>query len=551
MKFIRKTFSLLLVFWACLFFSGRASAQDSNNNYGIVPRPKSITSQAGSSPFRINSETKIIFNGKEAKQIANYLSEKLAQATGYGTRAEKGKRAKKNTIRLAVDNSGKGKAEAYRLESSANGVSITGNSSTGLFYGVQTLLQLLPPEIYSDKKQQAQWTVPAVKIEDEPFFEKIRGLHVDISRHFRNKEEMFKTIDYVAYHKLNTLHIHLTDDQGWRIEIKAFPKLTEIGAIGDHSTPGKGKKQFYTQKEMREIIAYAKARHIDIIPEIDMPGHMQATIRAYPELKSPTDKREPAKVIRIDEKGEEFCKKVLDEINDLFTPEYIHIGFDEINFGSKKKIYGNEEITAFAGKLAEYVKTDLKATPIVWDDAFEKGWHDKQTLVHWWRYGKVHWWKDLPLTIDQKVQKLDQPYLLSPANKTYFDMRNAKGEAGAGWAGIASIDKLYVWEPLLDLTDADPSKNHLAQGVIACTWSEQIKTWDDFQDRTFPRLAALSEKGWAQPKNIDLNKPNWKTWRDEVLIKKQLKRYQFMGIKYWSHNSPEKLLKLAPEKKAK
>ncbi|MEC3908487.1 beta-N-acetylhexosaminidase [Tamlana sp. 2201CG12-4] len=521
-----------------------AQASDIATRLGIVPRPKSVQ-VIGEETYQLKDNTKLFYDA-EGKAVAQYLSDFLKAPLGYTLESEKLKKVKAKGIILRVDKELETKeVEGYSLTSNKDRIEIIGKSPAGLFYGVQTLLQLLPGEVYASKiKADVEWEIPSVQILDEPLFTRFRGLHVDVSRHFRTKEEMLQVVDYLAMHKMNTLHIHLTDDAGWRIEIKAYPKLTEIGAIGQHGSEGEGEPLFFTQKDLKEIIAYAKSRYIKVFPEIDMPGHMMATIKAYPHLKSPKDLREPAKVIRGDEKGLEFCRNVLKEVRDVFGEVPIHIGFDEINLGSKDPIYTDEKITAFAQALTTYVKEKLGVTPIVWDDAFEKGLQDKETLVHWWRPGKMHWWSHLEMTIDQKVQKLDQPYILSPANWTYFDMKNAEGYPGQGWAGVVSVDKIYNWEPFRDLVDADPTKRHLAQGIIGCTWSEIIYDFKGFQERTFPRIAALTEKAWGQSIENDPKKPDWQTWRDEVLIKKQLPRYEAMQIYYWSKDKPEDLVKV-------
>ncbi len=518
---------------------------DISTKLGIVPRPKSVQAIDDGGVFELK-ESSVLYYDKRGKEVAQYLSNFLKRSTSYVLQTKMLKKREVKDIILRVDeNINTKELEGYSFVSNQNGIEIIGKTEAGLFYGVQTLLQLLPPDVYaSEVNTNKKWEIPAIKILDEPQFNRFRGLHVDISRHFRTKEEMFHIIDYLAMHKMNTLHIHLTDDAGWRMEIKAYPKLTEIGAVGQHGSEGEGEALFFTQKDLKEIIAYAKRSYIKVFPEIDMPGHMMGAVRAYPHLKSPRDLREPARVIRRDKEGLEFCRNVLKEVRTVFGEVPIHIGFDEINLGSKEPIYTDKEITDFAKILTTYVKDELGVTPIVWDDAFEKGLHDKETLVHWWRPGKMHWWSHLEMTIDEKLQKLNQPYILSPANWTYFDMKNAEGYSGQAWAGIVSVDMIYNWEPFRDLVDTDPMKYHLAQGIIGCTWSEVIHDFKTFQERTFPRIAALTEKAWGQTIETSPDKPNWKTWRDEVLIKKQLPRYKAMGVYYWSKDKPDDLINI-------
>jgi hexosaminidase len=345
----------------------------------------------------------------------------------------------------------------------------------------------------------------------------------------------------MALHKLNTLHLHLTDDDAWRIEIKAYPKLTTVGAIGSRSNP-KAPAQFLTQQDAKEIYTYAKSRYISIIPEIDMPGHIESAIRAYPDLKNPKELREPGKVMRGDAMGIEFAKKVLTEVNELFDPEYIHIGIDEVNYKVKSEIYSPKELVAFATELANFIKKDLKKTPIVWDDAFMHGFHDKGAVVQWWRYGKKYWWKKLKNTVDEEANLRQQPFILSPAYWTYFDMKNS-GTRG-GWAKPISPAQLYNWDPFGDMLGKTEHTRKLVVGAIACTWSESIKTMKIFGDRTYPRLASFSERTWRGGKLEAPSILSWPDYRDQVLIPFQLKRYDALGVWYWSKDKPQMLLDL-------
>ncbi len=539
---------------AVFIVSSVVAFADDNLKLGIVPQPESViltkplTDLKDQFIMNKNKPTIIMYDvsQKELKPVAEYLK-KIIENSSYDVNVfifEKGRGIFKkwsndtNFINLSLKPNHKIKDEAYNLKVINKNIVITASTSNGIFYGIQTLLQLMPTDIYkkTEKKVDKEIHIPCVEIKDSPLFSKFRGLHIDVSRHFRTKAEMLQIIDWMAMHKLNTLQIHLTDDQGWRIEIKKYPKLTTVGGIGDNSHKHKGKAKYFTQEDIKDIMAYAKSRYIKIIPEIDIPGHMEAAIRAYPELGSPTDLRKHKRVIRDDEKGFEFVKNVLTEVKNLFKPEYIHVGFDEVNLGSKKTIYNDKEITAFARKVTQFVKNDLKVTPIVWDDAFEKGLDDdKDILVHWWRAGKNHWWKKMPMTIDQKLQKYKQPYINSNAAFTYFDMKNVKSDKrGGGWAGTISVVDVYNHDIFADLKDYDRKKRDLAQGTIACTWSESIKDMDELKIRVFPRLAAFSENAWALPKSLAKgNKPSWIEYRDNILIPKQLKRYDAMNIKYW------------------
>ncbi|MCG8582951.1 MAG: beta-N-acetylhexosaminidase [Bacteroidales bacterium] len=542
---MNRILSLLL-----LMFLSLSSMANDNKELGIVPQPRKVKIIDRTHQFTIDAKTTLVYE-KEAQKSASYLLNRFNTATGW--ELERAGNKADNCIVLAIEKSLSNNKDTYTLVSDENKVVITGASEQGLFYGVQTLLQLLPTEIYSQTTRfDVNWKLPSVEIEDQPAFTRYRGMLIDISRHFRTKEELKQTIDIMAMHKMNTLHFHFADEDGWRVESKIYPKLNTIGSIGDRSNVGKGRSYMLTQNEVKELIAYANERFIKILPEIDMPGHMQAVIRSYPELGSASDLRETKKVIRIDEKGAEFCRNVLREYAELFDSEEMHLGFDEVNLGSKTTIYTDEEIINFAKSMTQFVKDELKLTPILWDDAFEKGLHDKDCIAQWWRYGKVHWWSEMEMTIDEKAQKYDQPYIMSPANYTYFDMRNVeksidKNAVGAGWADEISVAQIYAWDPFLDLVNYDESKRHLAQGIICAVWGEGVKTYEIFETLVYPRLATMSEKCWAHT-FTDFEKMPWEDYRDHVLMK-QLKRYDELGIKYWSKGDLELLRSIKAEKK--
>ena len=514
------------------------------NGFGIVPMPYEAKAKAGK-PFVITKETVIIGQAAETKNCATYLQQRLRKSCGLTLLKRGATKGTSIVLMVSDDAVAFSENDAYRLDSSADKITISAKTERGLFYGVQSLLQLLPPAVYGDKPQAGlELKVPALIINDKPSMDRMRGLHVDISRHFRTKEEMFKIIDSMAMHKLNTMHLHLTDTQGWRVEIKAYPKLTTIGAIGN-KTDANAPAKFFTQVEMKEIVAYANSRHISIFPEIDMPGHMGAAIRAYPELNHPKDVNDKQYAIRGDAMGREFAKKVLTEINDLFDSKYIHIGFDEVNYGAKAELYTDPELLDFAKEITTFIKDDLKKTPIVWDDLFMHGFEDKDTVVQWWRYGKNYWWKRLPSTVDEALNKQQQPFIFSPANWTYFDMKNIKG----GWAGGISPAEMYNWDPYADMLGVTAETRKLALGAIACTWSEKIPTMKVFGDRTFPRLAGFSERIWRGGKQEAPNILGWTDYRDQVLIPLQLKRYDALGLHYWSKDNPALLENLEDVKK--
>jgi len=524
--------------------SGFAADRVPENGFGIVPMPYEVKAGAGN-PFVITKETVIIGQAAETKNCAAYLQQRLRKSCGLTLRRRGSSDGTAIVLKVSDDAVAFSENDAYRLESSADEITIAAKTERGLFYGVQSLLQLLPPAVYGDKVQAGlELKVPALSINDKPSMDRMRGLHVDISRHFRTKEELLLIIDSMAMHKLNTMHLHATDVQGWRIEIKAYPKLTTVGAIGNKTDP-EAPATFLTQEEVKEICAYARSRYISIFPEIDMPGHMGAAIRAYPELNHPKDVNDKKYAIRGDAKGREFAKTVLAEINDLFDSEYIHIGFDEVNYGAKTELYTDAELIDFAKDITTFIKDDLKKTPIVWDDIFMHGLHDKDTVVQWWRYGKNYWWKRIKNTVDEELNLKQQPFIMSPAYWTYFDMKNLRG----GWAKPLSAAQVYNWDPYGDMLGKTEHTRGLAVGAIACTWSESIKTMKDFGDRTYPRLASFSERIWRGGKLEAPGILSWPEYRDQVLIPFQLKRYDALGVHYWSKDKPELLLNLPDARK--
>lgn len=521
------------------FVTGHAADRVPENGFGIVPMPYEAKAQEGT-PFVISKEAVIVARAAETKQCAAYLQERLRESCGLRLGRVGMTKGKAIVLTVSDDAVAFTENDAYRLESNADKITISAKTERGLFYGVQSLLQLLPPAVYGDTVQAGlELKVPALVINDKPSMDRMRGLHVDISRHFRTKEELLKIIDSMAMHKLNTLHLHATDVEGWRIEIKAYPKLTTIGAIGNKTDP-EAPATFFTQEEIKEIVAYANSRYISIFPEIDMPGHMGAAIRAYPELNHPKDIHNKQYALRGDAIARDFCKTVLTEINELFDSEYIHIGFDEVNYGAKTELYTDAELLDFATDITTFVKEDLKKTPIVWDDIFMHGFEDKDTVVQWWRYGKNYWWKRLKNTVDEALNLKQQPFILSPAYWTYFDMKNLKG----GWAKPLSVAQVYNWDPFGDMLGKTEHTRELAIGAIACTWSERIPTMKVFGDRAYPRLASFSERIWRGGKLEAPSILSWPDYRDQVLIPFQLKRYDAMGLHYWSKDKPELLLEL-------
>ena len=350
-----KYFAIAVLLCGFLLF---ASAQ--NNTISIIPQPVSL--QNGVSSFTLKSNTAIQLNttNEDAKRVAGFLSKKLSTATGFGIPVKQGSAASAGNIQLSLIKEATLNKEGYKLNVTSTGISISANSGAGLFYGMQTLLQLLPKEINSNTVvKNMKWNVPAVTVTDYPRFE-WRGLMFDVARHFFTKQEVKRFIDDMVKYKYNVLHLHLTDDQGWRLEIKSLPKLTEVGAWrpkregkwGNTKAPDPSEPKtyggFYTHEDVRELVQYAKDRFVEILPEVDVPGHSIAAIASYPDLTCTPgnywvnisdkimnwhdggfDALMDNNLCPSKESVYEFLDKVFTEVAQLFPFEYIHMGGDE------------------------------------------------------------------------------------------------------------------------------------------------------------------------------------------------------------------------------
>lgn len=498
----------------------------------LIPQPVAMKVKEGDT-FLLASDATIAAVGEAAKE-AETLAKQLRAATGYAlpvTNSEAG------SIKLVLDAKqaevlGK---EGYRLESTGKGVKIVAATPAGLFYGGQTLRQLLPPQSASPKAVSGvKWMVPAVSIEDQPRFV-WRGFMLDESRQFFGMDYVKRLLDNMAAHKLNIFHWHLTDDEGWRVEIKALPKLTEIGAWRGTECPlpdvrNENHKRyggFYTQEQIREIVAYAKERHIEIMPEIDLPGHARAIVTAYPEtlpikegggvsaqgfsgnVISPA---RPEALAIVD--------KIYDELAGLFPFEYIHVGGDEVNHGSWKECPQIKELMEKEGlknlhqvqvhftKRLEGVVAKHGKKLFGWneiqDDKLDKG----TGIMSWTGTGPGY-----------HAAKKGFPVVMIPGPHCYFDMGygGATGEPPShSWAGDVSVARSYSFDPLGDGGDLPNDVKGRILGVQGAMWAEFVKPWKgDFVEfktygehadyKIWPRLAAISEIGWTpqEKRNYD------------------------------------------------
>lgn len=439
----------------------------------LIPLPASVVT--GDGHFTISDRT-IVEGKKGAGPTAAYLSQAL------NLKSEKGSGAR---IRLQlVSHKVVNGPEAYRLSVTPGEIRIEASDPRGLFYGAQTLRQLVT------KAPDGTLTVPSVEIEDSPRF-RWRGLLVDVARHFFGKEQMLRIIDEMAAYKLNVLKLHLTDYEGWRLEIPAYPKLTDVGSLVD------GKPQYFTTADMSEIVQYAAARHIMVVPEIEMPGHAGAAARAYPEF---FDKAGGA-FNPANPKTYDFVRGVLSEVVRIFPAPYLHFGGDEVadeawkdmadvdRLKAEKGLKSTDDVEAFFGKKVVGIIESLGKRPMAWDEQVDAQ-APKSVVIQWWRKGKPE--------VLTAAANAGYELVMSPADKAYFDYHQGPGEPGAPWegndGGPISIGKILAWEPVPNSFTAEQEARVL--GVEAAVWTEFIETDRYLQFMTFPRLLAFAEIGW-------------------------------------------------------
>ena len=494
------------------------SCAGTQNHYDVIPYPETLVPQAGR--FDVS---KALFACDEAMDDASkaYVVEfaaQLEQASGVKTGVFKN--VNNTNFMFKVDESLP--AEGYTLDIGRKEVTVKAASLRGFVYAVQTVKQLLPGEIYgTETVVDADWSLPCVHIEDSPRFG-YRGLEIDVARHFFDVAQMKKIINVMSVHKLNTLHWHLTDDQGWRIEIKKYPRLTEYGSIRKQTMirkewdnyDGVPYGGFYTQDEIRDVVAYAAARGVEIIPEIDLPGHMQAALACYPEMGCTGGPYEVRQQWGISDDvlcpGKEqtfkFIEDVLTEVMELFPSEYIHIGGDEcpkVKWESCPHCQARIKALGLKGDgehsaehyLQSYVTARVEKfinahgrKIIGWDEILEGELAPNATVMSWrGSEGGI------------KASAMGHDVLMTPNTHFYFDYyqsQDIKNEP-FGIGGYVPIEKVYSYEPFTDEM-TDNARSHI-KGVQANVWSEYIHTPEHQEYMILPRMAALSEVQWCRP----------------------------------------------------
>jgi len=503
---------LLLATALCL---SMLSAHAADANYNVVPLPKSVVMAKGL-PFNLTNATTIVYEGTnpEMKRNARFLSEYIQQASGIKTAVLDKRDKKAAAIVLTIDPKVAG-AEAYRLSVNNKQVTIAASTPAGVFYGIQTLRKSLPVQTTGEAI-----TLPAVTVADAPRFG-YRGMMLDCARHFFPLSFVKKFIDILAMHNMNVFHWHLTEDQGWRLEIKSHPELTAkssmrsgtvIGhnATVDDSIPHGG---FYTQQEAREIVEYARQRHITVIPEIDMPGHMLAALAAYPELGCTGGPYEVGHRWGVykdvlclgKESTYKFVQDIIDEVVDIFPAKYFHIGGDESPTVMWEKCpkclqKAKDENTDikhlqqyFTNRVEKYLNGKGKSI-IGWDEILEGKINQSATIMSW-----------RGVEPGLKAAKQGHDVIMTPSSHVYFDHYQAKDTKHEPDAigGFSPVEKVYSYEPLPDTLSAE-AKNRI-KGVQANLWTEYIPFTTQAEYMVLPRMAALAEVQWTPvaKKNFD------------------------------------------------
>jgi hexosaminidase len=476
---------LLIVVCAVFLFSCQENRQPEKSAVSIsavslIPKPVSVSPSQGS--FEITDKTAIFIDksSQGLETVAGYLAQRLSPATGFKLNVAQEADENQIALVLTANNSEIGD-EGYHLEITTEGIKISANKPAGVFNGIQTLLQLLPNEVAKASKQDVPWVVGTGTIHDFPSYE-YRGAMLDVSRHFFGVDDVKRYIDLISSYKMNKLHLHLSDDQGWRIEIKSWPNLT---AHGGSTEVGGGEGGFYTQEQYSDIVRYAQDRFVTIIPEIDMPGHTNAALSSYPVLNC--NNKAPALYTKTEVGFSTLCvrkdtiyKFVDDVVRELaaITPgPYIHLGGDESHVTSKPDfIYFINRIQAIPKKYGKKM--------IGWEEVAQASL-DSNTIVQYW--SNVEHAKE--------AVKKGAKIIMSPASKTYLDMKyDTTTKLGLKWAGLIEVDTAYIW------TVKDRLKEVAADqviGVEAPLWTETLTNMNEVEYMVFPRLPGVAEIAWT------------------------------------------------------
>ncbi len=544
---------ILSIFIALFFMNMNAQKTNSFSTLNVIPEPVSVVEKQG--VFKLPQKISILRPAAADNDVAvDFLVKRLREATGNQVTVKDSGKATIQLLLNATQNPEIGN-EGYTLQVNAKNIVVKANTSAGLFYGVQTLVQLFPPEIESKEVQcDVKWELPQVEIVDYPRFG-WRGLMLDVSRHFFTVDEVKSFIDNMVRYKYNMFHWHLTDDEGWRIEIKSLPKLTEVGAwrteqigwFGSFDAPDpnapKNYGGFYTQEQIKDIIAYAAERHVQVMPEIDVPGHSSAILAAYPELSCFPETNDkfvrtgapfldwntggrPAAIYEntlnpASEKVYEFIDKVMTEIAELFPFEYIHTGGDEApytfwqksedvkNLMEREGLKNMAEVQSYFGKRVEQIILSKNKKMMGWDEILEGGITPTTGLMSW---------RGIKYGIE--ASKSGHPVVMSPTIHCYIDLMQGDVATEPRVYNSLRLNQSYKFNPTPEGSDA-----RYILGGQANLWTEQVYNLRQAEYMTWPRGFAVAESVWSPKENKDWDNFVRKT-------ENHFERFDFAQIKY-------------------
>ena len=530
---------IIMLLFSSLLIVSQITSKEREAGISVIPEPVSITELKGN--FKISEDCNIYcnFEMKEANLITDVLNDHLKLFYGFKINSiNHSEKFSKRGIYIKLNRELKLDKEGYRIEIGKRGILLEANAMNGLFYAMQTLVQLMPPE----KSDLKEVPVKCCIIEDYPRF-KWRGLHLDVCRHFMPKEFVLKYIDLMSKHKFNTFHFHLTEDQGWRIEIKRYPLLTEVGSVRKETIIGNGRtsttydgvphKGFYTQEDIKEIVDYAAKRFVTVVPEIEMPGHALAALASYPHLGCTGGAYEVAKRWGVfhdvmcagKESTFEFLESVLDEVISLFPSEYIHIGGDECPKTKWKECplcqqrIKEEGLTDehhlqsyFIQRIEKYLNKNSKKL-IGWDEILEGGLAPNAAVMSWrGEEGGI------------AAAKQSHYVVMTPGSHCYLDHYQGKPEEEPlAIGGYTPLEKIYSYEPVPSVLNKDEAGFILgAQGNV---WTEYMPDPSHVEYMVFPRAAALAEVVWTPVIKREYNKFYER-------LKNQILRYKVYNVNF-------------------
>lgn len=486
----------------------------------IIPLPAQYQMKTGS--FHVNNDVRIHYNDDLLTDEAHFLQQQLFEKKSLSLPIQK--KSEENSISLILTEK-EDKAGTYRMNVGNRSVKIEASTEEGIFNGMMSLMQLI--------EFSASNTIPCWSIMDEPKHQ-WRGIMLDESRHFFGKEKVKSLLDWMAFYKLNKFHWHLTDDNGWRIEIKKYPLLSLIGGIGDLTNPDNA-PQFYTQDEIKEIVQYAAERKIEVIPEIDMPGHARAANRAYPAFSGGGSKQHPEFTFNPGkEETYSYLTDILKETDVLFPSQMIHLGGDEVHFGNEKWNELKEVKTLMANQnLKNLVEVEkyfmvrmadslyaLENKFLAWDEVADASFPVEKTILFWWRHDK-------PEQLATALEK-NYPVVLCPRIPLYLDfVQHDTHQSGRRWAGAYS-DLQGVYSFSSDRFAKERASQIL--GIQANLWTETVQTEKRFDFLMFPRISAFSESAWGTNNSFS---------DYEERLQQHLSLYKKQGIYYFNPFNPD------------